>query len=304
MPANTAALIAPGVITDPSRLMKDYDDEIMSAGSLMLIDPTHPAAPSSGYVNSTSGAPADGALVPNIAYKPAAALVGGGAGLGSLSPAVGVGSAFTTPNLCKIERSSKGGIHVIAPQPGTYMANRHVRLPMPANVRAYMKANPTNDFFVSIWHRVTRLTTQAGVASHSTLGAGLADAFFYFGSRPTAGGEVNYPVANRIGTRGALSTGAVGNTIQNAAWSAVAGTVAASYDTNNYLWAVGDNYGSGLPGKSFSDIFYRMYIEDLTVSGRTYATVDALDYAAYTREVLTTGGRYYNDTFTDPTTVV
>ena len=48
---------------------------------------------------------------------------------------------------------------------------------------------------------------------------------------------------------------------------------------------------------------YRMYIEDLTVSGRTYAQVDAIDYAQFTKDVLTVGGRYYGDTYTDPTTL-
>jgi hypothetical protein len=41
----------------------------------------------------------------------------------------------------------------------------------------------------------------------------------------------------------------------------------------------------------------------LTVSGRTYAEVDAIDHALYTREVLTPGGRYYGDTYTDPATL-
>lgn len=47
----------------------------------------------------------------------------------------------------------------------------------------------------------------------------------------------------------------------------------------------------------------RAYVEDLTVSGRTYAEVDAIDHALYTKEVLTPGSRYYGDTFTDPATI-
>lgn len=50
-------------------------------------------------------------------------------------------------------------------------------------------------------------------------------------------------------------------------------------------------------------LFYRAYIEDLTVSGRSYAAVDALDYAEYTKQVTTAGGRYYADTYTDPATI-
>lgn len=59
----------------------------------------------------------------------------------------------------------------------------------------------------------------------------------------------------------------------------------------------------GIRERLSSSIFYRAYIEDLTVSGRTYAEVDAIDYALYTKEVLTPGGRYYGDTYTDPATI-
>jgi len=40
-----------------------------------------------------------------------------------------------------------------------------------------------------------------------------------------------------------------------------------------------------------------MYLEDLTVSGRTYADVDALDNALYT-EAFGAGGAYSGDTYT------
>lgn len=44
---------------------------------------------------------------------------------------------------------------------------------------------------------------------------------------------------------------------------------------------------------------YRLYIEDMTVSGRDYAEVEAIDLAAYTRE-FAAGGKFYGDTFTTP----
>ena len=50
--------------------------------------------------------------------------------------------------------------------------------------------------------------------------------------------------------------------------------------------------------KAPSFAFYRCYVEDLTVSGRTFAEVADLDQQLYTKEVLTAGGRYHNDSFT------
>jgi hypothetical protein len=76
---------------------------------------------------------------------------------------------------------------------------------------------------------------------------------------------------------------------------------------NSYPLSVGNGgsiNASGTAKESApSVVFYRTYLEDLTVSGRTYAEVDALDVALYTKHVLTTGGRYYGDTYTDPATI-
>lgn len=70
--------------------------------------------------------------------------------------------------------------------------------------------------------------------------------------------------------------------------------------------AVVDPTGAGSGAnkdKAASWIFRRLYLEDLTVSGRTYDQVAAIDQALYTKEVLTAGGRYYGDTYTNPTTI-
>ncbi|MCF6764112.1 hypothetical protein, partial [Pseudomonas fragi] len=48
-----------------------------------------------------------------------------------------------------------------------------------------------------------------------------------------------------------------------------------------------------------SRIIYRAYGEDLTVSGRNYAEVEALDYALFL-EAFAPGGKFYGDTFTSP----
>lgn len=55
--------------------------------------------------------------------------------------------------------------------------------------------------------------------------------------------------------------------------------------------------------KAASRVLYRWYLEDLTVSGRTYAEVLAADYALY-QQAFGVGGRYYGDTLpTDPSTI-
>ncbi|MBD7153500.1 hypothetical protein HPO45_27130, partial [Klebsiella pneumoniae] len=53
-----------------------------------------------------------------------------------------------------------------------------------------------------------------------------------------------------------------------------------------------------------SFIFYRFYMEDLTVSGRSYATVDALDQALFDEAFYSSTGRYRNDHFSAPNVII
>ncbi len=78
---------------------------------------------------------------------------------------------------------------------------------------------------------------------------------------------------------------------------------AASTGATTPLVTVDATTTAGNKDKADSHIIYRVYLEDLTVSGRTHTDVDAIDYAYYTRQVLTAGGRYYGDTYTNPTSV-
>jgi len=104
--------------------------------------------------------------------------------------------------------------------------------------------------------------------------------------------------ANHDGARGSIVD--VGPALRNIGMKRTTGDITKSYTTR------GDSMGwgrfRGLQGGYFSWIFYRAYMEDLTVSGRTYAQVDAEDLALFT-EQFAVGGRYHNDTFTNPTTI-
>ena len=62
---------------------------------------------------------------------------------------------------------------------------------------------------------------------------------------------------------------------------------------NNVGLTAGRIYGS--------TILYRFYIEDLTVSGRTAEEVKIIDKKLF-NEAFAEGGKFYNDTWTDPKT--
>jgi hypothetical protein len=65
------------------------------------------------------------------------------------------------------------------------------------------------------------------------------------------------------------------------------------------MWGALNAYSTAMGGSTAapSFILYRFYLEDLTVSGRSYAEVDAIDYALWQTD-FGAGGRFAGDTFT------
>lgn len=270
-------------------------DKLEADGSLLLIDMTHPLA------SYGSGVPANGTFYKNLAGANATSLIG------SADTNVQVVSKFESPTLGKVERTAKGGIHVIQ---STTMTNKNegFQLRLPESLVRYLKANPTHSYFVSQWGRTTRpypsTAVQHAVAGLSAFGAS-SFAFSLGNSSGTMGGG---PVT--LGIRHAnpetagkynLRNGGVKDFAPDFYTAAYTPELGSIFEVGNYL---APNSGNGKVGQRGAQVFYRGYMEDLTVSGRTYAQADALDLAEYTKECLTVGGRYYGDNIpTDPATI-
>lgn len=272
------------------------DPILPASGALLLLEPGHPAA---GTISLASGSP-----MPNIAAAQAATL------LAVASDAVrstltwqGISEAGTTKG--KVERSAKGGIHTILTASALATGDGLVIRPDQAIVD-YLVAHPSNDLYVSLWARPTRHTGATmgySATSFSTSESG-SELLYALESN----GATLPSVTNRLGGTSNPATPASGSPLfMNVAVGAYTGTIAksgAAARDFTKLWGVGShrpffNLTAGNP----SAILYRVYIEDLTVSGRSYATVSALDYQLYTDEVLASGGRYNGDTYTDPATI-
>lgn len=270
-----------------------YTDPIEAAGSLLLLDATHPVKA------FPVGVPAHGATLKNLLATKAAPLLGGSSG------DVSVQSIYSDPTHGKVERSTKGGIHVIQ---STKQAGLRegFQLRLPTAIVDYFKANPSHQFYISQWGKTTRAET---ASQHSVAGmSGTAAKSFAF----TLGDGVSAPVGAGPTVLGYRQVAEVAgqNTFRNAGvadlhtdftGANINPASAAIFEVGNFLVP---NQGTGKAGQHGAQIFYRGYIEDLTVSGRTYAEVDAIDHAEYTRHVLSEGGRYYGDTApTDPSTL-
>lgn len=267
------------------------DPAMPTAGALMLVDPTHPG----GLWDA--GAPADGARVPNVAAAQARALLGNTA---TVDPTI-VNTGMTG-TVGKVERTSKGGVGAILSTTNTTSGAGFAVL-APLSIVSYLQANKTHGFYWSLWYRVTRVQTPS---------------------------STNYPVGAFVSTTSAYAMGIVSNGYQTPYnlgygssgpyqqtanyWRGVAGSplpdgfaTADPATVDRYFYQCG-NYGMGnrtgaQVGKTGSRVFYRAYLEDLTVSGRTYAQAATADQNEFAAQVNTAGGRYYGDTSTDPATL-
>lgn len=270
-----------------------YVDPIEARGSLLLLDAAHPVKA------FPTGVPAHGTSLPNLLAAKAEPLLGGANG------DVSVQSIYSDPAHGKVERSARGGIHVIqsVQQAGL---REGFQLRLPTAIVDYFKANPTHQFYISQWGKTTRAET---ASQHSVSGmSGTAAKSFAF----TLGDGISAPVGAGPAVLGyrqvAETTGQA--TFRNAGVADlhtdftsanINPASAAIFEVGNFLVP---NQGAGKAGLHGAQIFYRGYIEDLTVSGRSYAQVDALDFAEYTKQVLTAGGRYHGDTTpTNPSTI-
>lgn len=301
-------LVLPSTFTGSGPVL-DFDPVIASTGALLLVDYAHPQDP----VTYNNAALVDGIAFPNLAYDRFKALYPAAV---EASSAVNLtrGAGAVSPHAA-IERTAKGGVHLAFCTENAGDVTRSARLVIGSSIRAYLAANSGHSYFFSIWGRVTREAQHARwttgaippLAAIPAADASLASFYTRASSWPSSGTTVLPDPPRKVGHRqhgalGADSSTATGATdtgplLSNVGVSSMASSTVASA----YIARGGSDWD--FLGAFPSMVSYRAYIEDLTVSGRTYGQVDALDWAAYQAEVLTAGGRYFGDTFTAPTTL-
>lgn len=282
-------------ITDTSAPKIITRDKIESPGSLFLFDGNH-------QFGTFAGLPAQNAAIPNVLANKAAALLG----VAESTVGLVVGGATANSATWKSERTTKGGVHGIITQAGGQAGNPQYFIKTAPTIRNYVLANPTHKYYASMWVKVTRQSLKASsvMAPMYFIGPTTANQLFSFEggipspiSGPTLLGRKADPLLpdvpsqplavpyNRFGSVGVQGPIGVGPSADSDI-SLVVGTAGA--------WA------GGMLNQAPSRIFYRAYMEDLTVSGRTYAEVEAIDYALY-QEAFGVGGKFYGDTYTAPT---
>lgn len=295
----------PGVNPPADRAKVDIIDPILpEAGALLLVEPAHP------YESWAAGVPADEAKIPNLALDQALTLLGSSTDAHA-QLAMDIGSTIVDETRGAIERTGKGGLHTIFDDAlaGTTTANNNAwtRLAPSSQLLAYLQAHGTDDYFVSQWYDDTRiLLTTGGIYDdtahiYGAVGGATANRLFWLTGAPGAG-NTNGPVS--APSRRNPAYPALGPKISNVGTVTRDGTSTLNdggfFLVGNYSTING--YSSGaFYNRHASRAYYRLYMENLTESARTYAEVDAIDYAMW-QDAFGVGGRYADDTYTDPAT--
>lgn len=266
-------IVLSGISFTDSSLPEIRDDPILSSGSLLLMDLGH-------SMGVFTGIPADASLLPNI--------VGDDAPF-RLSGAFPAGTGL-------IERSGKGGLHVIRSKTISSTVEAAIRLP--TTIKSYLESHLSNRYYFSVWQRVTRAFSTDTARYITSLASATSPSS---NSLLTINQNGVYAFSNVNNLDKSSGFDVVGNNIQQVDFDGVNGTVTTlGYDRAVIFGGYGGGVAAGLGGGS--QIFYRLYLEDLTVSGRTYAAVKAIDDALYAA-AFAEGGKFYGDTYTDPATL-
>lgn len=334
-------LTIPTTFTNPALPYMRDDSVLPKQGAMLLIDPTHPASswaagvPADGtylpnlagsQLSSLVGSSLDADIKPKM-IKPAGGFTGTAGllerttkgGLHGISPKAGGAIAGGGPTLAF---STKIMAYILANPLHDYYMSVWMR------VTREPTAGYNNSSIVAINGGSQQTNSYLfNVASNATV---LTSGSYLLNPRPNV-------VPPRLGLREDGASTLLGNKYLSLAtdqwWTATAGLNGSLPGDGTNTSVTGSQAGGGLPfgsatawpgigttgtiasanfgvtgsatnkDKVDSHIVYRFYLEDLTVSGRSHATVDALSYAEYTKHVLTVGGRYYGDTFTDPATI-
>lgn len=271
-----------------------YAESLLTAGSLVLNDPTHP------WGGWSDAAYAGSAAVPNHAWQQAAAVVGGGSASSLASASVIEGGA--TSRL--IEKTGRGGFHV-GWKPSATISAQRVKVSPAAAIGAWIAAHANDHQFYACLSM--RITKNAGTTPRNNFGGAMKNdsqslwTFDTTGDLPPSG-NAHRLFANRVGTADDSVDGVVFRSLGLSGIYSTFGTWGGTFDTvaqfasgRNSSWTAGAQPAP-------SSALYFAYLEDLTVSGRTAAAVDAIAVARH-QALFTAGGRYAGDTFTDPATI-
>lgn len=295
---NGLAIELPAGITFTDLTLRKFSkiDPIERDGSLLLLEPGNLVTP------WPAGVPANGADLINLFKAKADAIIGAA----TVQPTFIQGGGIGNLTKGKVERTAKGGLHVIVSVVNAPASGDGVAFGMPPKIYQWMYDHPTHDFYFSIWAVITRIgdgtawatTAEIGSSSTASTGGHMATTTLGSGASGTTlsqdqFGNVLGPTFAYVASRG----NALASNFTGKLFGPIHGAPASSINTGRVATI------NASAGKWPSIISYRSYLEDLTLSGRGYLDAAADDYDQFNFAFTNPSGRYYGDTYTAVTAV-
>lgn len=261
---------------------------LLTNGSLALFAPYH----SDG---SFSGIPANGSPVPNVAWREAAQVLGSG----DKESLKFVASSILPAGIAVAERSGKGGVHVISTQSGAQNSNAYWFISSASQIRNYIISNQSShEFYVSMWRQITRPALPANPGQSPFHFALNTSNYLFLSNNGRFTGE------NSFNSNDSTDSSAEAGSVRLSAKKPVVSGTGVTTSTNiQYGAGAFSSWGSTNYNKAASVILEQCYIEDLTVSGRSYEEALEIDHSLF-MAAHSPGGVYYNDTYSPPSTVL
>lgn len=281
-------------ITNPQAPTLVSHDNIESEGSLFLWD--------AGKQRYNSIPSANDAL-PNLLFDfPLAS---------DKSFSIYKGNSVSTDDYVQMQLSSKGGLHLIAAQnyPGEIENNACWGVMANDILISYLANKIMNNpnLYISFWTQGTRVSRNLlgkfAVMAVNTKGNAANSSFVLHSKNENASVSSNSESESKLAAASRDSAFLAPNHYN----MNIKGYLGDGVNDDSVLYIGNGIYGAWYSGFSLNEspsyILYRVYIEDLAVSGRTYAEVKAIDDAEFNK-AFAPGGRFYNDTWSDPTSVL
>lgn len=284
-----------GTITDQNApFLALYDDIESKTGSLFLWD---------AQLSNLSTLPAIGQPLPNVlsAFNHAA----------DKDFTFIKGDSASTDAYAKRELTAKGALHFIVSQAfaetivGRAFFGIQANAALQAELFNKIMGGSPNIYF-SIWQRVTRISQNRGgyYGPMIAYGPNTNNFAFYMQSKQNnlavGSGSIS---ESKLGTSAVQSSALAPNLVKANVKSFSGTGVTASTPLQIGSGVMLPWNASQAQNESPSFAVYRIYIEDLSLSGRTYEQVKAIDDAEHTK-AFAPGGRFYGDTWSDPATIL
>jgi len=266
-------------------------DARLNTGSLLLLNPAH------GSGAWAAGPPKNGDVLPNIAAAQVRKTLG--AASDALVSASWANTGTTAAEVVT-ERTTKGGVHVLPSQVNDNK-DHFQRVDMPAALTAYLKANTGHSLYMSLFARTTRVGASSLLARISSATGNVLRQSIAEGTSNGSPVIVSNPTSGSTLIARSTSQPSPGMLLMDIATSTVPTSWTAGSDINPALMFFGPTATASLH-KAPGWVLYDFYLEDLTISGATYADAHTRALASYASQITDPSGIYAGDAIPTPAT--